>query len=71
MFAVVKTCCAEVMLSRAARQQTLHLAKRHQLSLYDAFICAPAQGVEAEELSIEDLQSGLSLGPVQVRNPFN
>lgn len=70
LLAAVKGCCEVVPLSLAAHERALHLAERYQLSLYDALICASAQEVEAEVLFTEDLQDGLALGQMRVRNPF-
>ncbi|WP_374475486.1 PIN domain-containing protein [Zoogloea sp.] len=66
----VKACCTVVPLSLAAHERALQLAERFQLSLYDALICASAQEVDAEVLYTEDLQDGLVLGGLQLRNPF-
>jgi len=66
----VKACCEVVPLSLSAHERALHLAERYQLSLYDALICASAQEVDAEVLYTEDLQDGLVLGRLHVRNPF-
>lgn len=71
LLTAVKACCKVVPLSLAAHESALHLAERHQLSLYDALICASAQEVEAEVLFTEDLQDGLTLGQMRVRDPFN
>lgn len=70
LLAAVKACCDVVPLSLVAHEAALHLAERYQLSLYDALICASAQEVQAEVLFTEDLQDGLVLGQLQVRNPF-
>jgi predicted nucleic acid-binding protein len=70
LLAAVKTCCEVVPLSLAVHERALHLAERYQLSLYDALICASAQEVGAKVLFTEDLQDGLRLGQLQVRNPF-
>lgn len=70
LLAAVKACCDVVPLSLAAHEQALHLAERYRLSLYDALICASAQELGAEVLFTEDLQDGLILGQVRVRNPF-
>ena len=66
----VKACCSVVPLSLATHERALQLAERFQLSLYDALICASAQEVGAEVLYTEDLQNGLVLGGLKVRNPF-
>ena len=66
----VKACCTVALLSLATHERALQLAERFQLSLYDALICASAQEVDAEVLYTEDLQDGLVLRGLQVRNPF-
>ncbi len=71
LLAAVKACCDVAPLSLAAHEQALHLAERYHLSLYDALICASAQEVGAEALFTEDLQDGLTLGQLRVRNPFS
>lgn len=70
LLAAVKACCEIMPLSLAAHEHALQLAERHQLSLYDALICASAQEAGAEVLFTEDLHDGLSLGEMRVRNPF-
>lgn len=70
LLAAVKTCCEVLPLSLVAHERAVHLAERHQLSLYDALICASAQEVESEVLFTEDLQDGLTLGRMRVCNPF-
>ena len=70
LLAAVKACCEVVPLTLAAHTWALQLAERHQISLYDALICAAAQEVEADMLLTEDLQDGLVLGRLRVCNPF-
>lgn len=70
LLATVIACCAVAPLSIAIHERVLRVAERYQLSLYDALICAAAQEMEAEILYTEDLQDGLALGGLQVRNPF-
>ena len=48
----------------------LEVAKRWQLSFYDALIVAAAQHAGCEVLLTEDLQDGLEIGELRVTNPF-
>lgn len=47
---------------------TLH--ERYSLSWYDSLIVAAAVTLECDELCSEDLQDGLQIGSLRVRNPF-
>ena len=67
----VKACCEVLPLTLPVHERALHLAERYRLSLYDALICAAAQNASAEVLYTEDLQDGLALDGLTVRNPFN
>ena len=66
----VKACCEVLPLSLATHERGLYLAERYQLSIYDALICAAAQQAGAKVLYSEDLQDGLVLGGLRIRNPF-
>ena len=66
----VKACCEVVPLTHPIHERALYLAERYRLSLYDALICAAAQNAGAEVLYTEDLQDGLVLDGLTVRNPF-
>ncbi|MBW8733302.1 MAG: PIN domain-containing protein [Asticcacaulis sp.] len=48
----------------------LALAQRYSLSVYDAMIVAAALDSGCETLWSEDMQSGLTVGRLQIRNPF-
>lgn len=67
---VVKACCEVSPLSLATHERALYLAGRYQLPFCDALICAAAQNADAEVLYTEDLQDGLVLDGLTVRNPF-
>ena len=67
----VKACCEVQPLTLPVHERALYLAERYRLSLYDALICAAAQNAGAEVLYTEDLQDGLVLDGLTVRNPFN
>ena len=66
----VKAYCEVLPLSLATHERALYLAERYQLSFYDALICATAQQAGAKMLYSEDLQDGLVLGELRIRNPF-
>jgi predicted nucleic acid-binding protein len=66
----VRAYCEVLPLSLATHERALYLAARYQLSIYDALICAAAQQAGATVLYSEDLQDGLVLGELTVRNPF-
>lgn len=70
LLAAVKACCKVLPLSLAVHERAMRLAERHALSFYDALICASAQEADAEVLYTEDMQDGLMLGRLQLRNPF-
>lgn len=67
---VVKACCQVLPITLSTHERALFLAERYRLSFYDALICAAAQNAEAELLYTEDLQDGLVLDGLTVRNPF-
>lgn len=66
----VKASCEVLPLDLATHERALALAEQHRLSFYDALICAAAQGAGAEVLYSEDMQNGLVLGGLAIRNPF-
>ncbi len=51
-------------------ERALYLAERYRLSRYDALFYAAAQNAGAEVLYTENLQDGLVLDGLTVRNPF-
>jgi predicted nucleic acid-binding protein len=48
----------------------IRLARRHQLSLWDALIIEAALKAECETLLTEDLQNGQRFGRLRIENPF-
>lgn len=66
----VKACCEVLPLTLDTHEDALRLAERHPLSFYDALICASARLAGAETLYSEDMQDGLVLGGLVIRNPF-
>ena len=66
----VKTACDVVPLTIESHQKAIEIAKRHQLSLYDAHIVASALLAGAEVLLSEDMHSGQRLEGLLIENPF-
>lgn len=74
LLAALKSACAVVPLTVESHDYAVILAKTHQLSFYDAHICAAALLAGADELLSEDMHPGLQLGEAPqrmvIRNPF-
>lgn len=66
----VKSACELVPLTLASHEKAIELAKRFQLSLYDANIVASALMAGSEVLLSEDMQGGITIDSLQIRNPF-
>jgi predicted nucleic acid-binding protein len=50
--------------------EALALHKRYRFAWYDALIVAAAMAADCEVLYSEDLQHGLRIGKLEIRNPF-
>jgi predicted nucleic acid-binding protein len=66
----LKSTCEVLPVTLAAHEKAVGLAKRFQISLYDANIAATAILCGADTLFSEDLQNGMSMESVTVVNPF-
>ena len=66
----VKTACDVVPLTVASHEKAVAVAKRFQLSFYDANIVASALLWGASVLWSEDMHSGLSIEALVIQNPF-
>lgn len=66
----LKTACEIVPLTLESHDKAVQLAKRYSLSFYDAHICATALLAEAKVLWSEDMQSGLKIEGMSIKNPF-
>jgi len=66
----LKTACEVVPLTLESHDKAVQLAKRYSLSFYDAHICATAMLAEAKVLWSEDMQSGLKIEGMSIKNPF-
>lgn len=67
----VKAACDIFPVTLASHEKAIELAKRFQLSLYDANIVASALLSGAEVLLSEDMQSGMLVDGLLIRNPFS
>lgn len=66
----VKAACAVVPLTLESHEKAVELAKRFQLSLYDASIVASAILSGAAVLLSEDMQHGMRIEGLRILNPF-
>lgn len=62
--------CEVVPLTEENHARGLALAERYQLSVYDGMIVAAAQLAGCKTLYSEDLQDGLVIDGLTVRNPY-
>ena len=67
---VVKSACNIVPLTIASHEKAVEVAKRFQLSIYDANIVASAILSGAGVLLSEDMQSGMNIESLTIQNPF-
>ena len=66
----VKAACDILPLTVASHEKAVEIAKRFELSLYDANIVATALISGAELLHSEDMQSGMHIDGLVIQNPF-
>ena len=66
----LKTTCEVLPVTLATHEKAVGLAKRFQISFYDANIVATAILGGADTLFSEDMQNGMSMESVTVVNPF-
>ena len=66
----LKSTCEVLPVTLASHEKAVGLAKRFQISLYEANIVATAILCGADTLFSEDLQNGMSMESVTVVNPF-
>jgi predicted nucleic acid-binding protein len=65
-----KAACEVLPLTLASHEKAVELAKRFQLSFYDANILAVAVIAGASVLMSEDMHPGLQVEGLVIRNPF-
>ena len=66
----LKSTCEVLPVTLASHEKAVGLAKRFQISFYDANIVATAILGGADTLFSEDMQNGMSMDSVTVVNPF-
>ena len=66
----VKASVDIVPLTETSHELAVQLCRRYQLSFYDAHICAAAQVAGAIVLLSEDMQDGMVVDNLVVKNPF-
>ena len=66
----VKANVQVVPLTGTSHELAVQLCKRYQLSFYDAHICAAAIIVGSRVLLSEDMQDGMVVDNLVVKNPF-
>ena len=66
----LKSTCEVLPVTLASHEKAVGLAKRFQISLYDANIVATAILCGADTLFSEGMQNGVSMESVTVVNPF-
>jgi predicted nucleic acid-binding protein len=70
LLGVVKATCEVVPLTLLEHELGIAIAKRHQLALYDAMICASAASAGAGTLWTADMNHGQIIEGVRLSNPF-
>ena len=66
----VKASVQVVPLTEATHELAVQICKRYQLSFYDAHICAAALVTGSTVLLSEDMQDGMVVDGLVVKNPF-
>lgn len=66
----VKAACEVIPLTVASHEKAVALTKRYQFSFYDANIVACALVSGAPQLLTEDMQHGLQIDGLVLKNPF-
>jgi predicted nucleic acid-binding protein len=66
----VKAACDVVPLTLESHEKAVQLSKRYQLSFYDANICAAAILSGVKVVLFEDMQDGMKIDALTVKNPF-
>lgn len=70
LLTAIKSACEVFALTVESHQSAVEIAQRYSLSFYDAHICASAALSGANVLLSEDMQDGLCVEGVTIRNPY-
>jgi predicted nucleic acid-binding protein len=66
----VNAACSVVPLTAESHEKAVDISKRYRLSFYDAHICVSAILSGAGIMLSEDMQDGMNIDGVSIRNPF-
>jgi predicted nucleic acid-binding protein len=66
----VKASVEVVPLTEASHELAVQICKRYQLSFYDAHICSAALMSASKILLSDDMQNGLVVDGLVIKNPF-
>lgn len=66
----IKASLDVVPLTEQSHTKAVEIAKRYQLSFYDAHICASAIIAGSTVLLSEDMQHGMHVDRLMIKNPF-
>ena len=67
----LKACVEIVPLTQDTHELAVQLCKRYQLSFYDAHICSAALVAGCIAALSEDMQDGMMVDGLVIKNPFN
>lgn len=67
---IIKTVLDVVPVTLSVHEEGIRLAERYKLSVYDAMIVAAAIETNCDVLWSEDMQHGMKIGGLEIRNPF-
>jgi predicted nucleic acid-binding protein len=70
LLAIRVLCESPTPLSIETHEAGLEIAARYGCSIYDALILAAALEADCDVLYTEDMQNGLVIGSLTIRNPF-
>lgn len=70
VLAAVRSICKVVALDEHTHDAGMQIAERHRLSIYDAMIAAAARLAGCKVVLSEDMQDGLQLEGMRIRDPF-
>jgi len=70
ILAAVRALCKVVSVVEETHDLGMQIAARHRVSIYDAMIAAAARLAGCRVLLSEDMQDGVVLEGVRIRNPF-
>ena len=66
----VKAACNIVPLTLESHEKAVQISRRYPLSFYDANICSAAILSGAKVVLSEDMQDGMKIDAIVVKNPF-